>query len=94
MKVRFYAKAGADLRAAVEYVAERNPRAAEELAERVFALIARLADGEFEGPEEHLRSGKVVRSWPIPPLRVYYQRRDEAFVVLRIYHHARRPIAR
>ncbi len=92
MKLRFYARARADLLATIEYIAERSPKAAEELGGRVLAIIERLADGDFEGPEEHLRSGKLVRSWPIPPVRIYYQRRDDSLVVLRIYHHARRPI--
>lgn len=94
MKIRFFAKARADLRATIDYIAERNPHAAEELGESVLAVVERLAVGEFEGPEEHLLSGKAVRSWPVPPLRIYYQRRDDALVVLRIYHHARRPIAK
>lgn len=93
MKVRFYARARADLRATAGYIAQRNPKSAAEFGDRVLAIIERLAGGEFDGPEEHLRSGKLVRSWPVPPVRIYYQRRDEALVVLRIYHHARRPIS-
>jgi len=29
-----------------------------------------------------------VRSWPVPPVRVYYQRQSNALWVLRIYHQA------
>ena len=81
-----------DLTAAVEYIAGRNPQAAARLGEAVFATIDRLAEGAFDGPEQRLRSGELVRSWPVPPLRVYYQRVGERFVVLRVYHQARRPI--
>jgi hypothetical protein len=38
------------------------------------------------------RDGSRVRSWPIPPFRVYYQRRGAELVVLRVYHQARRPL--
>jgi plasmid stabilization system protein ParE len=78
----------------VEYIAKDNPRAASSLADRVFALVDRLAAGEFDGPEHRLSNGQLVRSWPVPPLRVYYQRLAKELRVLRIYHHARRPIAR
>jgi hypothetical protein len=60
----------------------------------VFAIIDRLTAGDFDGPEQTLRTGDVVRSWPVPPLRLYYRRRDDALWILRIYHQARRPIAR
>jgi plasmid stabilization system protein ParE len=74
VKVRFLAKARADLSAAVQHVAKDNPTAAQELAERILAVIKRLASGEFEGPECQLTSGRVVHSWPVPPLRIYYRR--------------------
>jgi len=46
--------------------------------------------GELEGPEQRLYDGQMVRSWPVPALRVYYQRLANALRVLRIYHHSRR----
>ncbi len=78
----------------MEFIAKDNPMAAAHLAERVFALVDRLAAGDFEGPEQRLYSGQIVRSWPVPPLRVYYQRLANELRVLRIYHHARRPMTR
>lgn len=57
-------------------------------------VVEQLAAGDFEGPEQRLRSGRLVRSWPVPPLRVYYQRRADELVVLRVYHHARRPLTK
>lgn len=78
----------------IGYLAERNPIAAQELGERIFALIDKLAAGDFEGPVQMLTSGETVRSWPAPPVRIYDQRHTNAFWVLRIYHQAQPPITK
>ena len=80
-----------DLTAAVEFLAERSPRAATELVQRAFALFRSLDAGEFDGPGIRLRDGREVQSWPLPPFRVYYQRSGPDLVVLRVYHQRRRP---
>jgi len=36
----------------------------------------------------------LVRSWPVHPVRVYYERSADKVVVLRIYHQSRSPITR
>ncbi|MBN2576782.1 MAG: type II toxin-antitoxin system RelE/ParE family toxin [Deltaproteobacteria bacterium] len=64
------------------------------LVDEVIILAERLARGEFDGPEQRLKIGLVVRSWPLPPYRLFYRRRDGVLEVMRIYHHARRPITR
>ena len=74
MTIRFAPEAAADLEAAVEFISERDPSAAARVAERVLSMVDRLARGEFEGPEQVLASGERVRSWPVRPLRIYYQR--------------------
>lgn len=94
MTIYFAPEAEADFAAVVGYLVERNEVAASELADRIFAIIDRLAENEFEGPEQTLVSGAVVRSWPVPPVRIYYQRHADAFWVLRIYHQAQVPIVR
>lgn len=94
MTLSFSPEAEEDLVAVVSYLAERNPIAARELGQRIFAALDRIAAGDFEGIEQTLRSGDVVRSWPVPPVRVYYQRRGDGLWVLRIYHQARPPIVR
>ena len=94
MKVRFSPRARQDLRSALEYLAASNPIAATELKDQLLSMIERLARGEFQGPEVQLRSGAVVRSWPVASFRIYYQRSAEALRVVRVYHHARRPIAK
>jgi plasmid stabilization system protein ParE len=82
-----------DLRCLVDYLRDRNPTAAAQLVDRIFAIIDRLAAGEFEGPEQTLRTGDRVRSWPSPPVRIYYQRQPDALWVMRIYDQRRRPVA-
>jgi plasmid stabilization system protein ParE len=93
LKVRWTPKAADDLEAVVAYLAERHPGAARRLAASVLDRVDRLANGTFEGPEQTLRTGETVRSWPVRPLRIYYQR-GEQLVVLRVYHQRRVPITR
>lgn len=94
MTIYFAPKAEADFAAIIGYLAERNPIAAGDLGDRIFTVIDKLARDEFGGPEQTLVSGEVVRSWSVPPLRIYYQRQASAFWVLRIYHQAQRPIVK
>jgi plasmid stabilization system protein ParE len=51
VSVAFAPEAVEDLAAAVEYLRERNPRAAEATADAVFAVIDKLAAREFEGSQ-------------------------------------------
>jgi len=92
LRVRFAPQAVEDLRAAVGHIAERNPAAAERPADRVFGLIDRLAEGAFDGPEQILTSGERVRSWPVVPFRIYYQRAADELRILRVYHQKQKPI--
>ena len=94
MRVLFAPEAEQDLNSAVDFLTGRSPAAAARLVAGVGSLVQRLADGDFEGPEQQLRSGETVKSWPLSPYRLYYQRTDEALRVVRIYHQARRPITR
>jgi plasmid stabilization system protein ParE len=75
-------------------MARDNPPAAERFAVRVFEVIDELAERPMDGPEQVLTTGEVVRSWPVPPVRIYYQRGDDELIVLRIYHQARLPLTR
>jgi plasmid stabilization system protein ParE len=92
--IYFAPQAEADLAAVVGYLAERNHVAAVEFGHRILTLIDKLAGGEFDGPEQTLTSGVTVRSWPAPPVRIYYQRQSDAFWVVRIYHQAQPPIVK
>jgi len=70
----------------VTHVASNDPAAAGRFAERVSRIVQRLARRDLEGPEERLRSGTAVRSWPNHPLRLYYRRTATTLEVLRLYH--------
>ena len=95
MKIVLAPEAVDDLAAAIEYLSERDPRAATTTADNVFHVIDRLATKEFEGPELELRrTGERVRSWPARPFRIHYRREGDSLVVLRIYRSSRRPITR
>ena len=92
MKVTYTEDAIADIVEAITYLNERSPTAAARLDAEIVRCIERLADHEFEGPVSRLRSGTVVRSWGVPPFRIYYQRHPDELLILRIYHQKRRPI--
>ena len=94
MKVTYTEEAVADVVEAIKYLNERNPTAAAQLDGEIVRCIERLADREFEGPVSRLRSGAIVRSWGVPPFRIYYQRHPDELLILRVYHQARRPITR
>ena len=94
MKVTYTEEAVADLVEAITYLNERSPTAAAKLDAEIARCIERLVDREFEGPASRLRSGVVVRSWGVPPFRIYYQRHTDELVIVRVYHQARRPITR
>jgi plasmid stabilization system protein ParE len=61
MKVQLAPEAEADLLESLDVVRERNPAAAERLARKVFSTLKRLARGDFEGPEQRLTTGEIVR---------------------------------
>lgn len=94
MKVTYTDDAIADLLDAIAYLNERSPTAAANLDAEIADCIARLAGREFDGPVTRLRSGSLVRSWPVPPFRIYYQRQPDELLIVRVYHQARRPITR
>ena len=94
MNVTYAEEAIADILDAITYLNERNPAAASNLDVDLAACIEHLAAGELEGPLPRLRSGSLVRSWPVPPFRVYYQRQPSVLLILRVYHQNRRPIVR
>lgn len=94
MIVTYTEEAIADIVEAITYLNERNPTAAVNLDVDISRCIERLAAHDFEGPVSRLRSGALVRSWPVPPFRIYYQRHSEELLIVRVYHQTRRPITR
>ena len=94
MTVLFAPEAEADFRAGIEYLVGKNPSAASQLADRVFAVIDQLARGDFEGPQSELKTGEQVLSFDLHPLRIYYLSKQGALWVLRIYDQRRQSIER
>ena len=94
MAIVWSSEAAEDFLQALAYLQERNPAAAIQLAERVDAVLTKLTEEAIDGPAQRLRSGKLVRSWPVHPFRLYYQRAGERFLVVRLYHQKRQPIVR
>lgn len=94
MKVTYTEEAIADIVEAITYLNERNPTAAAKLDADITRCIGRLAAQEFDGPVSRLRSGAVVRSWAVPPFRIYYQRHPGELLMVRVYHQTRRLITR
>lgn len=94
MTVVYTEEAIADIVEAIAYLNERNPTAAANLDIDITRCIERLAAHDFEGPESRLKSGARVRSWPVPPFRIYYQRHADELLIVRVYHQTRRPLTR
>jgi plasmid stabilization system protein ParE len=94
LKITYTEEAVADLVEAISYLNDRNPTAATKLDLEIAACIERLAGREFDGPVSRLRSGRIVQSWAVPPFRIYYQRHPDELLVVRVYHMARRPVAK
>jgi len=94
LKVTYTEEAIADIVDAITFLNERSPTAAADLDANILRCVERLAGGEFDGPLSRLRSGALVRSWAVPPFRIYYQRHPDELLIVRVYHQARRPITR
>lgn len=92
MKILLAPQAQEDLRQAYRQIAKDNLPAADRMLGRIVEVVGMLASGEIEGREVSLRDGRRVHTWPVPPYRIYYRRRDHLFQVVRVYHQARRPI--
>lgn len=93
MAVTWSPEGADDFMAAVSYLHERNPVAAAKLVASVDEALRRLDELHLDGPETTLRNGFMVRSWPVPPFRAYYVRRDADVLVVRFYDQRREPIA-
>jgi plasmid stabilization system protein ParE len=94
LKTTYTEEAIADIVEAITYLKERSPTAAANLDAEIARCIERLAAQEFEGPVSRLRSAALVRSWAVPPFRIYYQRQPAELLIVRMYHQTRRPITR
>jgi plasmid stabilization system protein ParE len=94
LKITYTEEAIVDIVEAISYLNQRNPAAAANLDAEIAQCVERLAAQELDGPVSRLRSGALVRSWAVPPFRIYYQRHTGELLIVRVYHQTRRPITR
>jgi toxin ParE1/3/4 len=94
MRIVVAPQAGEDLREAYDYIAKDNPNAAGRVLAHIVEIIGMLASESVTGREVQLKDGRRVKTWPVPPYRIYYRVRVQELQVIRVYHQARRPIER
>lgn len=95
-RVEFSPEALAELEELTAYIADRNPDAAERVRADILSAATRLAlpAPRVDGPAAMLRAGAPCRRTFVHPVMIYYRRAPGVVQVLRVYHHAREPIAR
>jgi plasmid stabilization system protein ParE len=94
MTFRFAPAAEREYLAALEWLRDRNPTAAQGLHDSVVSIVTALAAREFEGREVVIESGRSARRWPVGSLVIYYRRRGDVLEVLRVFDARRAPIER
>jgi toxin ParE1/3/4 len=87
-------QAGKDLREAYEYILKDNPIAADRVLAHIVEMIGMLASEAVIGRDVLLQDGRWVKTWPVPPYRIYYRVSGQELQVIRVYHQARRTIER
>jgi plasmid stabilization system protein ParE len=94
VKIVWSPEAADDLETAVEYLAQDKS----DSRGKAWAPHSRARrsprDRTARRPKHVLKTGQTVRGWPFPPFRVYYQRTEDALLIVRVYHQKREPIAR
>ena len=73
MKIVIAPLAAQDLQEAYDFIAKDNKRAADEVLIHITEVLGLLASGRVRGREVKLSPGVKVRTWSVPPYRVYYR---------------------
>jgi len=60
-----------DVREYFRYLADRSESSARKMRDRLATVLTELAALEYEGPADRLTTGERVRSWAVPPLRLF-----------------------
>lgn len=81
-----------DLREAYDYIHKDNPHAADRILAHIVEIIGMLASEAVMGRDVVLRDGRRVKTWPVPPYRIYYRVSGQELQVIRVYRQARHPI--
>ena len=92
MRLKWSPLARRDLREAIDYIAEDNPRAADAMEDGIFAAARTLIDHPQKG-----RSGRRAgtREWMAPktPYLLIYRQTAEMVEIVRVWHTSREPFA-
>ena len=94
MTIVVASQAREDLREAYDYIRKDNPNAAPWVLAHIVEVIGMLVSEAVTGRDVLLRDGRRVKTWPVPPYRIYYRVKGQELQVIRVYHQARRPIER
>lgn len=79
-------QAGKDLLEAYEYIRKDNPIAADRVLAHIVEVIGMLTSEAVTEREVLLRDGRWVKTWPVPPYRIYYRVIGQELQVIRVYH--------
>ena len=90
MRVRFTARARANLDAIFRYIAADNPRAAADLVEGIENLIEKLSAYPDLGHPTR-PPGRRVLTVPRAPYQVFYRVTEHEIRILMVRHTSRRP---
>jgi len=71
LKITYTHEAIADIVDACACLNGQRAGAAVQVDAAIADCFERLAAREFDGPVTRLQSGETVRSWPVPPFRIY-----------------------
>ena len=92
MKVRFTARALRQIEDIGAYVARENPRAADQLVNRIRSTCRLLAEHAFAGHPSEIRRVRVL-TMARDPYRIFYKVLPSAEVeILHVRHTSRRPL--
>jgi addiction module RelE/StbE family toxin len=85
MKIRWLKEALASLDAEYEFLAARNPTAANQVFKRLVSSVQRLQDFPLSGREGHVAGTREVVV-PSLPYIIIYRTTDTAVEILRVFH--------
>lgn len=85
VRVRFTGRAARDIRRLYEFVAVKNPPAAERLQRRLLASI-RVLGGQPEAGRLLERGDESIREWIADEYVVHYRADERGLLILRIWH--------
>jgi plasmid stabilization system protein ParE len=84
------AKAGADLREIVGYIAADNPGAARKVKAAMFDAFQKLGENPYLGQQREDLTSKPVRFWPVMrSYMVIYDPKTSPVQIVRVYNAAR-----